>query len=55
MFLQPHEPKEASMKQTIVNVGLDVDDTQYHGSALDTTTGEGIDFTGRPTLKGLLS
>ncbi len=33
------------MKQTIVYVGLDVDDTQYHGSALAKTTGEGIDFT----------
>jgi len=43
------------MKQTIVYVGLDVDDTQYHGSALDKTTGEGIDFTCRPTLNGLLS
>jgi len=31
MFLQPHEQKEASMKQNIVYVGLDVDDTQYHG------------------------
>ncbi len=42
------------MKQTIVYVGLDVDDTQYHGSALDKATGKGIDFTCRPTLKGLL-
>jgi len=36
-------------------VGLDVDDTQYHGSALDKHTGEVIDFKCRPTLKGLLS
>jgi transposase len=36
-------------------VGLDVDDTQYHGSALDKDTGEVIDFKCRPTLKGLLS
>ncbi len=43
------------MKQSIVYVGLDVDDTQYHGSALHTTTGEGLDFTCRPTLKGLHS
>jgi len=43
------------MKQTIIHVGLDVDDTQYHGSALDKHTGEVIDFKCRPTLKGLLS
>ena len=42
------------MKQSFIYVGLDVDDTRYHGSALDTTTGEGLDFTCRPTLKGLL-
>jgi len=42
------------MKQTIVYVGLDVDDTQYHGSAFDQHTGAGIDFQCRPTLKGLL-
>jgi transposase len=35
-------------------VGLDVDDTQYHGSALDKHTGEVMDFQCRPTLKGLL-
>ncbi len=42
------------MKQNIVYVGLDVDDTQYHGSALDKNTGEVIHFKCRPTLKGLL-
>jgi transposase len=42
------------MKQTIIHVGLDVDDTQYHGSALDKHTGEVIDFRCRPTFKGLL-
>ena len=42
------------MQQTIIYVGLDVDDTQYHGSALDKHTGEVIDFKCRPTLKGLL-
>jgi hypothetical protein len=42
------------MNQTIVYVGLDVDDTQYHGSALDKHTGEVMDFQCRPTLKGLL-
>ena len=45
---------EADMKRNIVYVGLDVDDTQYHGSALDKTSGEVIDFKCRPTLKGLL-
>ena len=44
--------REASMKQTIIHVGLDVDDTQYHGSALDKHSGEVIDFKCRPTLKG---
>ena len=42
------------MKQNIVYVGLDVDDTQYYGSALDKTNGEVITFKCRPTLKGLL-
>jgi len=42
------------MKHTIIHVGIDVDDTQYHGSALDKSTGEAIDFKCRPTLKGLL-
>jgi len=43
------------MNQNILHVGLDVDDTQYHGSAFDKATGEVIDFRCRPTLKGLLS
>ncbi|HED12156.1 MAG TPA: hypothetical protein ENI62_00600 [Gammaproteobacteria bacterium] len=43
------------MKHNIFYVGLDVDDTQYHGSALDKNSGEVIDFKCRPTLKGLLS
>ena len=30
MPLQTPNQKEASMKQTILYVGLDVDDTQYH-------------------------
>ena len=30
------------MNQTIIHVGLDIDDTQYHGSALDKNTGEVI-------------
>ncbi len=42
------------MNQNILYVGLDVDDTQYHGSAFNKDTGEVIDFKCRPTLKGLL-
>jgi len=41
------------MTQTILYVGLDVDDTQYHGSAFHQPTGAGLDFQCRPTLKGL--
>jgi hypothetical protein len=37
------------MNQNIVYVGLDVDDTEYHGSAVDKTTGEIIHFKCRPT------
>jgi hypothetical protein len=51
---ETNSKKEASVNHTIVYVGLDVDDTQYHGSALDKNTGEAIDFKCRPTLKGLL-
>ena len=43
------------MNQNILHVGLDVDDTQYHGSAFNKETGELIDFRCRPTLKGLLT
>ena len=42
------------MKQTIIHAGLDVEDTQYHGSALDKVAGEVINFKCRPTLKGLV-
>ena len=42
------------MNENIVYVGLDVDDTQYHGSAVDKTTGEILHFKCRPTLKSLL-
>ncbi len=45
---------EASMKQKIIHIGLDVDDTQYHGAAFNKATGEVVDFKSRPTLKGLL-
>lgn len=43
------------MNQNILHVGLDVDDTQYHGSAFNKNTGEVIDFRCWPTLKGLLT
>lgn len=43
------------MNHTILFIGLDVDDTRYHGSALSKHTGETIDFQCRPTLKGLLA
>jgi len=43
------------MNPNIFRVGLDVDDTQYHGSAFNRETGEVIDFRCRPTLKGLLT
>jgi len=42
------------MKQNIIHIGLDVDDTQYHGAAFNKATGEVVDFKCRPTLKGLL-
>jgi transposase len=42
------------MNEKIGYVGLDVDDTQYHGAAVEKTTGELIYFKCRPTSKGLL-
>ncbi len=42
------------MSKKIVYVGLDVDDTQYHGSAFSKQTGELFSFHCRPTLKALL-
>lgn len=42
------------MNRKIVYVGLDVDDTHYHGSALSKETGELYSFRCRPTLKGLV-
>jgi transposase len=42
------------MNKKIVHVGLDVDDTKYHGAALNKATGELLNFKCRPTLKGLL-
>ena len=43
------------MNQNILHVGLDVDDTQYHGCAFNKDTGEALDFKCRPTLNGLLN
>lgn len=42
------------MNKKVVYVGVDVDDTQYHGAALNKDTGEHLSFRCRPTLKGLL-
>lgn len=42
------------MNQNVVYVGIDVDDVQYHGAALDKATGEILNFRCRPTLKGLV-
>jgi hypothetical protein len=42
------------MNKKIVHIGLDVDDTQYHGAALNKATGELFHFKCRLTLKGLL-
>ena len=42
------------MSGNVVYVGIDVDDVQYHGSALDRQTGEVLNFQCRPTLKGLI-
>jgi transposase len=42
------------MKQKIVYIGLDVDDTQYHRSALNKESSELLSFRCRPALKGLL-
>jgi transposase len=42
------------MDMNVIYVGLDVDDTQYHGSALNKDTGEVITFQCRPTLAGLV-
>jgi hypothetical protein len=36
--------QEASTSQKIVYVEIDVDDTRYHGSAMDQCTGEVLDF-----------
>lgn len=42
------------MNKNVIYVGLDVDDTKYHGTAFDKRTGETASFRCRPTLKGLV-
>ena len=43
------------MNKNMIYIGLDVDDTQYHGAAFNKETGELVSFKCRPTLKGLIS
>lgn len=43
------------MNKNLIYIGVDVDDTQYHGAAFDRETGELVSFKCRPTLKGLIS
>ena len=43
------------MKKNLIYIGLDVDDTQYHGAAFDKETGEVVSFKCRPTLQGLVA
>ena len=43
------------MKDNTIYIGLDVDDKQYHGCALNVITGEVLAFKCRPTLKGLIN
>lgn len=42
------------MTNNIIYIGLDVDDTNFHGCAVEPSTGELFSFKCRPTLKGLL-
>ena len=42
------------MGMKVIYVDLDVDHTQYHGSALNKNTGEVITYQCRPTLASLL-
>ena len=43
------------MNKKVIYIGLDVDDTQYHGAAFDKGAGEIVSFKCRPTLKGLIA
>jgi len=42
------------MKPTLIYIGLDVDDTQFHGSALDEQTGEVLGLNCRPILQAII-
>ena len=42
------------MSQNIAYEEIDVDDVRYHGCALNSSTGEMLDFDCRPTLIGLI-
>ena len=35
----PNKKEEASMNKKLIYIGLDVDDTQYHGAAFDRESG----------------
>jgi hypothetical protein len=37
------------MQQNVIHIGLDVDDTQYHGAAFNKGTGAVVVFKSRPT------
>lgn len=43
------------MNKKLIYIGLDVDDSQYHGAAFDKETDEIISFKCRSTLKGLMA
>jgi transposase len=49
------QKEEASVNKKLIHIGLDVDDTQYHGAAFDKETSEIVSFKCRPNLKGLTS
>ena len=40
------------MDQNVIYIGIDVDDVRYHGSALDKSTGEVLDFRLQPDRVG---
>jgi len=42
------------MTNNIIYIGLDVDDANFHGCALEPSTGEALTFKCRPTVKGLI-
>jgi transposase len=42
------------MNTNVIHIGLDVDDTNFHGAALDRETGQCLDFRCRPTVQHLL-